>query len=189
MFELLRESLRQRPDYIIVGEVRGREAYVLFQQMAVGHPGLSTIHADSIQKLIDRLISPPISLPPGLLQNLDIIIFLKRIRIGRKYMRRAQSVSEVLGVDQKTENPITNEIFKWDPKSDKYVTTNRSRLLKKISEATGLSEKVTREELKKRYKVLKWMADKNMIDYRKISYILNLFYTSQEALLSRLEIA
>ncbi len=189
MFELLRESLRQRPDYIIVGEVRGREAYVLFQQMAVGHPGLSTIHSDSIQKLIDRLVSPPISLPPGLLQNLDVILFVKRVKIGRKYVRRIQSISEILGLDEVTSNPIANEIFNWDPKLDKFNTISKSYLLKKLSDATGLSEKVIREELKKRYKILKWLADRNMDDYRKISYILSLFYTSPDALLSRLEVA
>ena len=186
MFELLRESLRQRPDYIIVGEVRGREAYVLFQQIAVGHPGLATIHADNMQKLVDRLTSPPISLPAMLLQNLDIIIFIKRVKIGRKYVRRIQSVSEILGVDGKTSIPITNEILKWDPKLDKYVVVNTSQILKKLSYATGMEEQNIKDELKKRYRILKWMADKNIIDYKKISYVLNLFYTSPDALLERL---
>jgi len=187
MFELLRESLRQRPDYIIVGEVRGREAYVLFQQMAIGHPGLATIHAENMPKLIDRLTSPPINLSASLLQNLDVIIFLKRVRIGRKYMRKIQSVSEVLGVDKITSAPITNEIFRWDPKLDKYVIVNKSRVLEKISDATGLNEKAIRDELKMRYKILKWMADKNITDYRKINYVFNLFYTSPDAVLSRIE--
>ncbi len=187
MFELLRESLRQRPDYIIVGEVRGKEAYVLFQQMAVGHPGLSTIHADTLQKLIDRLTSPPISLPPGLIQNLDGIIFIKRVKIGRKYVRRIQSLIEVAGVDEKTSFPVTNEVLKWDPKTDKYVLVNKSYLLRKVSDMTGMSDSAIKDELKKRYKVLKWMYDKNIADYRKISYILNLFYSSPDALLHRLE--
>src|SRR3989344_9001670 len=70
MFELLRESLRQRPDYIIVGEVRGKEAYILFQQMATGHPSIATIHAENVARLVDRLTTPPISLPGGLISTL-----------------------------------------------------------------------------------------------------------------------
>ena len=80
LFDLLKESLRQRPDYVIVGEVRGKEAYVLFQQMAMGHPSLATIHADTLEKLTNRLITPPISLPPSLLESLDLIIFLTKMK-------------------------------------------------------------------------------------------------------------
>src|SRR3989338_7426988 len=187
MFELLRESLRQRPDYIIVGEVRGKEAYVLFQQMAVGHPGLSTIHAENFSKLVDRMTSPPINLPPNLMENLDLILFLKRVKQGRKYLRRIQSLIEMVGVDAETSSPRTNEILKWDPKADKYTTINKSYLLRKVADTTGMSEATIKEELKKRYKVIKWMYDKNITDYRKISYILNLFYSSPDALLHRLE--
>ncbi|MBI2971227.1 MAG: type II/IV secretion system ATPase subunit [Candidatus Aenigmarchaeota archaeon] len=187
MFELLRESLRQRPDYIIVGEVRGKEAYVLFQQMAVGHPGLSTIHAENFPKLVDRLTSPPISLPPNLMQNLDVIIFLKRIKQGKKYLRRVNSSVEVIGFNDKLNAPIVDEVFSWDPKMDVYKNTNKSVLLRKIAEASGLDDYAVQEELKKRAKVLEWTVLNNITDYRKIASVINLFYTSPDYLLGRIE--
>ena len=186
MFELLRESLRQRPDYIIVGEVRGKEAYVLFQQMAVGHPGMSTLHAENFQKLVDRLTNPPISLPANLMQNLDVVIFIKRIRQERRYKRRIASVTEVIGYDSNTKLPITNEVFVWDPKADVYVVKENSVILKKLSDSTNMSEDYIQEEIRKRVKILKWMVDKDITDYKKTGYIFNIFYTAPEFLLQRI---
>ncbi|MBI2578569.1 MAG: type II/IV secretion system ATPase subunit [Candidatus Aenigmarchaeota archaeon] len=189
MFELLRESLRQRPDYIIVGEVRGREAYVLFQQMAVGHAGLSTIHAENFNKLMDRLSTPPISLPIGLIQNLDVIIFVKRVKYGRVYKRRISSVIEILGYDRRSNSVVSNEVFRWNPKNDSYTVVNKSSLLKKISETTGASEEEINEDIKRKSNVLKWSAEKNLNDYQKLGSVFNLFYTAPEFLLQRIEYA
>ncbi|MFH0832566.1 MAG: type II/IV secretion system ATPase subunit [Candidatus Aenigmatarchaeota archaeon] len=187
MYELLRVSLRQRPDYIIVGEVRGKEAYVLFQQMAIGHAGLSTIHAENFPRLVDRLTSPPISLPVNLLENLDTIIFLKLIKHGKVYMRRVITSLEVARYNEKTKNLEKNDIFRWNPRKDSYETLNRSVILKKISDTTGTDEKDIRSEIEKRAKVIEWMIKQNITDYRKIGVIINMFYTSPDALLERIE--
>ena len=187
MFELLRESLRQRPDYIIVGEVRGKEAYVLFQQMAVGHPGLSTIHAESFPKLMDRMTSPPINLPPNLMENLDLILFLKRVKQGRKYNRRVFSAVEVAGFDNEAKTPITNELFNWDAKNDEFKTVGKSVLLKKISDMTGLTDEQIGKEIEQRAKVIKWLVKKNITDFRKIASVINMFYLSPDFLLGRIE--
>ncbi len=187
MFELLRESLRQRPDYIIVGEVRGKEAYVLFQQMAVGHPGLSTIHAENFSKLFDRMTSPPISLAPNLLQNLDLIVFIKRVKQGRRYNRRIFSVTEVVGYDQEAKLPITNELLTWDAKRDKFHFEGKSALLKKISDTVGLTERDVKREIENRAKVLKWLVNRGITDYRKIASVISMFYLSPDFLLGRIE--
>jgi len=186
MFELLKESLRQRPDYIIVGEVRGKEAYVLFQQMAVGHAGLSTIHAENFPKLFDRLISPPISLPPNLIQNLDVIVFLQMVRKGRKYHRRISSVVEVIGYDAYSKSPVVNEIMKWDPKDDSIKTVNKSYMMKKISDMTSMKAKDLNDDLMKKANVLKWLIKHNITDYKKIGSVINLFYTSPDFLLGKI---
>ncbi len=186
MFELLRESLRQRPDYIIVGEVRGKEAYVLFQQMATGHPGLSTIHSENFQKLMDRLISPPISLPPSLIQNLDAILFVKRVKQGRRYVRKVFSSTEVLGYDSKNGVPLVNEVFKWDGSSDKFKISSKSGLLKKVTDTTGMSAHDVQEELRKRASVLEWLLNQRITDYRKVGSVINLFYMSPDFLLERI---
>ncbi len=182
MFDLLRESLRQRPDFIIVGEVRGKEAYVLFQQIATGHPGLATIHADTIEKLVDRLTTPPIELPPSLIENLDIIVFLVRIKYGNKYVRRISSILEVTGFDRKTDSPLTNEVFRWNPVGDKYDTVNPSIILRKISNASGASETSIQKDIGKRIKILKWLSDKNFSDYRIFANVMKMFYTQQNRL-------
>lgn len=187
MFELLRESLRQRPDYIIVGEVRGKEAYVLFQQMAIGHPGISTIHSDSFQKLLDRLTSPPISLPANLLQSLDVILFLKRIKKERKYIRKCETALEVVGYDRKNKLPITNDVFHWDSRTDNFEIVGDSVLLKRLSDKTGLSEMEVQKEIRKRATVLEWAVNKDIRDYRKVAKVINLFYASPDYLLERIE--
>lgn len=187
LFELLKESLRQRPDYIIVGEVRGKEAYVLFQQIAVGHPGLSTIHSENFTKLVDRLTTPPISLPANLLENLDAIIFLNLLKHGRKYMRRTNSSFEVIGYDSRSGKPIAKEVFRWNPRNDSFEIVNNSFLLKKIADKIGYSEKDVREEFKKRVKVIEWMIKHEIKDYQKIGAIINLFYTSQDYLIEKIE--
>lgn len=187
MFELLRESLRQRPDYIIVGEVRGKEAYVLFQQMATGHPGISTIHAETFPKLLDRLSTPPIDLPPSLIQNLDAIIFIKRMKKNNKYMRRVSNIVEIAGFDEETKNPIYVDVIKWDGKTDDFKIVHDSPYLKRLGNLLGFSESEVQEEIKKRAAVIKWMYDNKINDYKKIANVLNLFYTSPDFILEKIE--
>jgi flagellar protein FlaI len=180
LFDLLKESLRQRPDYIILGEVRGKEAYVLFQQMATGHPSLATIHADTLEKLTNRLITPPISLPPSLLENLDLIVFLTMMKYKGRYVRKVKSVYEVVKYDVKEKVVKTNKIFQWDAINDKTKIMNRSVTLHKIMEKTGLTEKKIIEELKRRMLVLYWFLEKNITDYRDVVKVTNLYYDFPE---------
>jgi len=183
LFDLLKESLRQRPDYLIVGEVRGREAYVLFQQIATGHSSLSTIHADSMERLIDRLTTPPISLPANLIEALDIIIFLVRIKYGAMYVRRIRGVYEILGFNRKKNFPIVNELFRWDPNNDTYEAVNPSFVLKRISQQHGIKQEYLQQELSRRIKILEWMVEKNIEDYRDVSKISKLYYARPDELL------
>jgi flagellar protein FlaI len=183
LFDLLKESMRQRPDYIILGEVRGKEAYVLFQQMATGHPSLATIHADSFSKLINRLITPPISLPPSLLETLDLVVFLTNMKYKGKYARKVESVHEVTGFDFKKKQITTNMIFEWDAITDKIITKNKSFVLKKIAKKTGLNEKKIIDELGRRMAVLNWLQEKNITDYRDVSQVINLYYSFPEKVL------
>jgi flagellar protein FlaI len=188
LFELLRASLRQRPDYLIVGEVRGREAYVLFQQIALGHAALATIHAESFSKLVDRLTTPPISLPASLLQNLDLVIFIERVRKKDKFVRRITSVDEIMGYSRRMNTPIPNKVFKWNPVTDTFEIKNKSILLKKIADRSGLSERDIKKEMEDRAKVLLWMTKRNITDYKEITKIVNMFYLSRDYLLDRISL-
>ncbi|RLF98596.1 MAG: hypothetical protein DRN49_05650 [Thaumarchaeota archaeon] len=187
LFELLRASLRQRPDYVILGEVRGKEAYVLFQQMALGHGALATIHAENFARLVDRLTSPPISLPASLLQSLDVIVFISRVRKREKYIRRINEVIEIVGYDRERKYPITNELIKWNSLKDEFEVRSKSVLLKRIAEATGFTREEIRRELEDRAKVLQWLTQKNVKDYRVITKVVNMFYAARERLMERIE--
>jgi len=180
LFDLLKESLRQRPDYIIVGEVRGKEAYVLFQQMATGHPSLATLHADALEKLTNRLITPPISLPPSLLENLDLVVFLTKMKYKGRHVRKIKNIYEIIGFDMKEKKIKTNKIFQWDAIKDRIKITNKSAILKKIVDKTGLTEKKVIEELKRRMLVLYWLQARSIADYRDVARVMNLYYDFPE---------
>lgn len=183
LFDLLKESLRQRPDYIVVGEVRGKEAYVLFQQMATGHYSLATIHSESMEKLIDRLITPPIQLPPSLIESLDLVIFLTNIRYRGKFVRKVDSINEIVGFNYSENKPITKKIIEWNSDNDKFVVLNKSTILEKIRKRYGLSEKQIVEEIKRRMLILYWMQEKSITDYRDVAKIVNLYYNYPEQII------
>ncbi len=187
MFELLKGALRQRPDYIIVGEVRGKEASVLFQGMATGHAGLATIHADSMEKVIDRLTTPPINLPASLLETLDVIIFAKRLKYKEKYVRRVASVHEIKGYDYKNNRVKYIEPFEWNSNNDTFTIKDASIKLGKLKEDVGMSDLAIKEELITRANILKWMKRKNIVYYKDVGEIINQFYTFPEALLERIK--
>lgn len=187
MYNLLKESLRQRPDYIVVGEVRGREAYVLFQQIATGHPGLSTIHAENLNKLVDRLTTQPINLPPNLIENLDMIVFLAKVKEKEGYIRRISQVLEVEKYDRSKEIPIVNQIFEWDPTKKKFESTAGSFLLRKISKERGLIERDLKKEIIDRAKVIEWMKNRSITDYREVSKIIRMYYNDKESLMDLIE--
>ncbi|MHA1744035.1 MAG: type II/IV secretion system ATPase subunit, partial [Candidatus Heimdallarchaeota archaeon] len=184
LFDLLKESLRQRPDYIIVGEVRGKEAYVLFQEMATGHPSMATIHAENFTKLVDRLTTPPIGLPPNLIASADIIVFLFTTRYKDRQVRRVNEILEVLGYDSATKQPITTQIFRWNSMTDKFDVVGKSVVLKKIAASAGMSEKDVVEELERRMLVLSWMQKRNITEYREVHSVINQYYNYPEKLIA-----
>ncbi|MCK5299715.1 MAG: type II/IV secretion system ATPase subunit [Candidatus Aenigmarchaeota archaeon] len=183
MFDLLKGSLRQRPDYIIVGEIRGAEAAVLFQQMATGHPGISTFHADSLQKVINRLLTRPINLPPSLLESLDILVFIKRLRYGDKYIRRTSEIVEIKGYDTNDEELKSNTLFRWDAGNDSHNIINDSYMLGKISKVTGISVNSIKHEIQNRMKVLDWMNNMYITNYIRVGEVIKAYYNDPERVL------
>ncbi|MCJ7479333.1 MAG: Flp pilus assembly complex ATPase component TadA [Candidatus Nanohaloarchaeota archaeon QJJ-7] len=184
--DLLEESLRQRPDYIIVGEVRGEEAYVLFQQIATGHPGMSTLHASSLEKVMDRLTTKPINLPPSLVENLDIITFIKRVRRQGKYVRRVDAVYELEEFDEETEKPIVNQVFDWDASTDDFKNISGSSLLVDIADNRGVSTKKLQTEIERREKIIEWMADRDIDHYEDVGDITGNYYRNPKSILERI---
>jgi len=183
LFDLLKESFRQRPDYIIVGEVRGQEAYILFQQMATGHPSLATIHAEDMPKLMDRLTTPPISLPPSLIGSLDLIVFMARMKYRDRFVRRITEVVEMVEYDAERNEPIVNRVMKWSSDSDRFET-GKSVVLKKIVARTGMKEKDIADELERRMVVLNWMKENNVLNYQDVNKVINMYYNYPQRTIS-----
>ncbi|CAD6521354.1 Type IV secretory pathway component [metagenome] len=180
-FDLLRAALRQRPDIIIVGETRGREAYTLFQAMATGHGGYSSIHADSVDATLTRLTSSPMDVPKTLISNsLDLITLQLKIRIGEKSARRIIQVSEIDGINQKTGEIKTHEIFKWNPRDDKHEYTGNSVVFNKIKERDGDTDDKINYELTKRKIALEWMVKNDIRDHKEVSNNIMEYYSDPE---------
>jgi flagellar protein FlaI len=155
--------------------------------MATGHPSLATIHAENLPKLLDRLTTPPISLPPSLIGSVDLVVFLSRMHYKDKFLRKVTEVIEIGGFDQKTNSPVFNEIYRWDPETDKFEIGEKSILLKKISELSGVSEKDIRKEIENRILVLSWLQKHNITNYMDVYKVFSLFYNDTERLLSIIE--
>ncbi len=121
MFELLRAALRQRPDRIIVGEIRAIEAVVAFQAMQTGHGVMSTFHAASVEKLIQRLTGDPINIPKTYIDNLNLVVIQSAVRLADgKSARRVLSVNEIIGYDPGTDSFSYLEAFRWNPATDVF---------------------------------------------------------------------
>ncbi len=174
MFDLIRAALRQRPKVIMVGEVRGKEAYSLFQAMSTGHTAYSTVHASTIHTLIQRLENPPIELPRALLTSLDVIVFQNAINMSGKTVRRMTSVTEVVKLDPDTNQLIFMEPFKWVSKTDdRFENSGTSKILNNIRLENDWSEKQLQEKIDNRKLVLKWMIKKDIRDYKSFGKIVS----------------
>lgn len=175
-FDLLRAAMRQRPDYVIVGEVRGAEAYTLFQAMATGHGGISTLHAESIEGAIHRLETKPMDIPRNLIANLNIIVILAR----QGKVRRAVTSTEIVGIDPRTDEIITNEIFSWDAKGDAYKYSGRSYLLERIAQRKGVRPREVMQEIGRRKTVLDWMSKSKIRSFKEVTEVIRSFYANPE---------
>ena len=180
MYDLLRAALRERPEYIIVGEIRGAEAYVLFQAMATGHTTYSTFHADSIQSLVHRLENKPIEIPRVLIPSLDAISIQIQTRVGGKRVRRGKNIVEIIGIDPHSHELLTNEAFRWDNKTDEFVFTGKSYVFEKIMMKANLNRVEIMDETKRRQLVLEWCLKKGIRDFRDFARVVSEYYVHPE---------
>jgi flagellar protein FlaI len=176
LFDLLKAAVRQRPDYLIVGEVRGAEAYTLFQAMATGHLGMGTIHGESVSSVMHRLGSEPMNIPRPLLTMIDAVMVQLRTEVDGKPARRTRTVTEIVGLDPRTQELLTNEVYRWDAKSDVFLYSGRSYILEEKMKRMGLSEKEVQEELHRRKTVLDWMVKKGIRRYTDVVSVIREYY-------------
>ncbi|MEM7815734.1 MAG: type II/IV secretion system ATPase subunit [Candidatus Aenigmatarchaeota archaeon] len=185
LFDLLKESFRQNPDYVVVGEIRGKEAYVMFQGMASGHASMGTIHAGSVEDVMKRLQTPPIELSPSLIESLDIMIVMTNAREKGKSARRVKEICEIQSVDSHTGIAHTKKIFTWIPSEDIFKEElSESVLIQKISFEEGVPLQKMVSELRDRKSVLLWMQRQNIVQFEDVCYVINLYYKDKPAVMS-----
>jgi len=186
LFDLLKESFRQNPDYVIVGEVRGAEAYVMFQGMSSGHPSISTFHAGSIDTLIKRLTTPPIELSPTLIESLDEVAIMVHAKEKGKSARRVKEVFEIESVEAKTGEVHTRKIFEWDPINDSFKKVGESLKIAKAVAAVGGNLEEAIVELERRRRILEWWKEKGVKDYLEVTRQINQYYKEPAKILAQI---
>ena len=179
MFDLLRAALRQRPNEIIIGEIRGAEGAIAFQAMQTGHSCMATFHADSVEKLIQRLTGNPINIPKTYIDNLNLVIIQSMVRLPNgKAGRRLTSLNEIVGYDPSTDSFSYVEVFKWDSAKDEFEFTgymNSYMLEEVIAMKRGLPPSRKREiydELKRRTNLLRRLKDQGITGFYEIYQVL-----------------
>jgi flagellar protein FlaI len=158
MFDLLSTALRQRPQYMTVGEVRGPEAYIVFQAMATGKTCLTTFHAEDVEAMVHRMENPPISLPRSLFSALGFVILQRQIQVGETRARRVQSITEIVGLDGDTGELITNAAYVWDPDEDRFHSTGQSYILERIARERNQTLAEVEGEVARRVELLELLG-------------------------------
>ena len=169
MFALLIAALRSRPNYIIVGEIRGEEGNIAFQAMQTGHPVCSTFHAGSVRSMIQRLTGHPINVPIASIDNLNIVLIQQAVEQQGHFVRRVMSVTEIERYYDVENKMITRQVFNWDPRSDEHRFRgmfNSYILEEKIAKMLGYDD--TRDiykDLELRRKILQRMVENKIFNY------------------------
>jgi len=186
MYDLLRSALRHRPEYIIVGEVRGEEAITLFQAMNTGHTTYSTMHADSVRTVINRLENEPINVPRAMVQSLDVLCVQTLTRMDDERVRRNKTIAEIKGIDQRTGELDYSTAFTWTPDDDTFSSSG-SQLLDEIREDRGWTQEELLTELRNRRRFLEFLWEREITDYRRFTALINEYYAAPERALGRIE--
>jgi len=184
LFTLLKNSFRQNPDYVIVGEVRGAEASVLFQGMASGHSSMSTIHADSVDTVIKRLETPPIELSPTLLNVLDCICTMTHAIVQKQETRKLREIVEIINVTSDG-IALTNTPFVWNPVDDKFYFKKTSKIFEKIAKRYGLRMEEIDLEFKRRVRLIFELYRRNILKFDEVKEVIRQYYKKPKEILQK----
>ena len=175
LFDLVKAAMRMRPDILCVGEVRGEEAYVLFQAISTGHGGLCTLHADDSASALQRLVSEPMNVPKAFLPFLDLVFVVRRIAVptpggGFRAIRRVVALDEVVGAEE------VSRSFRWDPRTDTFKPSyDKSPKLERIARDNGITMESIMKEIDRRALILRWIQQKGIRNFKELSPILELY--------------
>lgn len=187
MFDLLAAALRQRPQYIMVGEVRGAEAYTVFQAMATGKTCYTTFHADDVKAMVHRLENDPINLPRALITALDIVLLQAQVKVGTRMTRRVKNLTEIVALDPETGELVTNNAYVWNPADDSFTFSGHSYVYEKIATIKGWSHRRMELEVKRREMLLKYMEKIGVRYYKDVARIVSAYYKNPQKVLERVK--
>lgn len=187
MFDLLRAAMRQRPEFILVGEVRGHEAQTLFQAMNTGHTTFSTMHGGSVDAAIHRLESEPLNVPRNMMQALNIVSVQGLIYHGTERVRRAQEIVEIAGIDPSTGNLRVNNVFVYDPVHDVINYTGRSQIYMDIAERRGWTREQLENEISLRKSILAAMMKQGIRDYISVASLFHAYHINKNKVLENVD--
>ena len=178
-FTLLKAALRSRPNYIIVGEIRGAEGATAFQAMQTGHPVIATFHASAVKKMIQRLTGDPINIPVTFIDNLNVAMILQAVYVKGKFLRRCLSIEEIEGYYEDVGGVVTRAVFKWDPETDvhHFRGLNNSFILEdKIAKIQGYEDtRKIYDDLFLRARILDEMVNRDIEQYDEVYEIIKNF--------------
>jgi flagellar protein FlaI len=180
MYQLLRAALRQRPEYVLVGEVRGKETMTMFQAMSTGHVTYSTMHADSVKSIVYRLENPPISIPRVLIQVLNLVAIHNQIRVRGMRVRRITELVEIVGIEPTSLEIITNRVYKWEAAGDRFIFGGHSNLYEKVMDFEDLTRDEVVTELNRRAEVIDWMLRNDVRKFKDVSTIVAEYYEDSD---------
>jgi flagellar protein FlaI len=187
MFDLLAAALRQRPQYLMVGEVRGAEAFIVFQAMATGKTCYTTFHAESVSAMVHRMENPPISLPRSLVSALNLVLLQRQVKVGTKMTRRVQSLTEIVGLDPETNELITNSVYSWNPSDDTFLYSGHSYIYERVALMKNLSMKEMEREVQRRVAMLEYLQVKDQqstrqhpFTHRDVGRLVSYYYKEPE---------
>ncbi len=182
LFSLLKSSFRQNPDYVIVGEVRGKEASVLFQGMASGHSSIGTIHADSVDTLIKRLETPPIELSPTLINVLDAVAIMSHAIVNKQETRKLREIVEIINITPEGVAD-TNVPFNWKASNNAFYFSQNRYAFNKIAKRYGMNVEELNRELDVRAKLLYELYRRKIFDFAQVQSIVNKYHKNPQAVL------
>jgi flagellar protein FlaI len=179
LFDLLKASMRQRPDYILVGEIRGEEAYTLFQAMSTGHLGLATLHAENVDSALRRLETEPMNIPRMMVGGLNMVMIMARREIDGQPVRKIIECAEVKGLKDNGEIEV-DPLFEWDAKDNLWRLLNESYYLEKAAKMRGISASEAKNDIRMRAEILNYLAEEGKRSFIEVTQVIRNYVTAPD---------
>ena len=183
-FDLLEAALRQRPDYIVMGEIRGEEGRTLFQVMSTGHTTYTTFHADSVGEVLKRFTTQPINVSKTMFSALDLVSIQTSTRVKGKKVRRSKSLTEINHYDAENDEINVQDIYQWQAEGDEFLKMGTSNTLEEIKFDRGWSHEKLQSELFERRLVLAYLIDRGLNTYTQVAATAQAYINDPDTILA-----